>query len=82
MCVLPAPERDEKPLEDRDRSFKEWSGVLRQWCDGGKKKGRRFATRKLRLFFVCAQDMSLAECGPEGQGYEVSSSTTKGRIGY
>ncbi|CAM9925777.1 unnamed protein product [Scytosiphon promiscuus] len=76
MCVLPAPERGEKPLDERDRSFPEWSGVLRQWCEAGKKKGRGFATRKLRLFFVCAQDMSLAECGPEGQGYEVSNMLT------
>ncbi|CAM9479194.1 unnamed protein product, partial [Sphacelaria rigidula] len=28
--------------------------------------------RKLRLFFLCAHDLSLAECGPDGQGYEVT----------
>ncbi|CAN0308250.1 unnamed protein product, partial [Ectocarpus sp. 6 AP-2014] len=71
MCVLPAPESGEKPLEERDRSFEEWSGVLRKWCLEGKKKGRGFAMRKLRLFFVFPQDMSLAECGPDEQGYEV-----------
>lgn len=82
MCMLPAPEKGEKPLKEGDRSFEEWSGVLRTWCDGGKKKGKRVGTRELRLFFVCAQDWSLAKCGPDGQGYKVSSPTTNGRIGY
>eukprot|EP00903_Cladosiphon_okamuranus_P018139 g16693.t1 len=55
-------------------SFCSWeltATVLRTWCDGGKKKGKRFATRELRLFFVCAQDWRLAKCGPDGQGYKV-----------
>lgn len=29
-------------------------------------------SRKLRLFFRCAHDLSLAECGRGGQGYEVT----------
>eukprot|EP00903_Cladosiphon_okamuranus_P018140 g16693.t2 len=56
-------------------SFCSWeltATVLRTWCDGGKKKGKRFATRELRLFFVCAQDWRLAKCGPDGQGYKVT----------
>ena len=82
MCLLPAPESGEKRLEEGDRSFEKWSSLFRTWCKEGKKKGKGFARRKLRLFFVCAQDGSLAECGPDGQGYKVSSPTTNGRIGY
>lgn len=75
VCVLLAPKSGEKPLEEIDRSFEEWSAVLQKWCLEGKKKSAGVATRKLRLFFLCPQDMSLAECGPAGQGYEVSSPT-------
>ncbi|CAM9750789.1 unnamed protein product [Ectocarpus fasciculatus] len=71
VCVLPAPESWAKPLEEKDRSFEEWSATLRNWCLGGKRKGKGAATRKLRLFFLCPYDRSLAECGPGGQGYEV-----------
>lgn len=81
MCVLPAPESGEKTLDETDRSFEEWSAVLHKWRLEGKKKGKGFATRKLRLFFLCSQDMSLAECGPDGQGYEVSCPTS-GRVEY
>lgn len=68
VCVLPTPE---KPLEESDRAFEVWSAKLREWYLGGKRQGSGFATRKLRVFFLCAQDMSLAECGPKGLGYEV-----------
>eukprot|EP00752_Nemacystus_decipiens_P005495 g4975.t1 len=69
VCVLPAPANN-KLLEERERSFEEWSIRLRNWCHGGKQEGKGKATRKLRVFFLCAQDMSLVECGPKGQGYE------------
>ncbi|CAN0216321.1 unnamed protein product, partial [Ectocarpus fasciculatus] len=72
VCVLPAPESGAKPLQEKDRSFEEWSATLWNWCLGGKKKGKGLATRKLRLFFLCPYDRSLAECGPGGQGYEVT----------
>ncbi|CAN0083327.1 unnamed protein product [Ectocarpus sp. 12 AP-2014] len=72
VCVLPAPASGAKPLEEKDRSFEEWSATLRDWCLGGKRKGKGVATRKLRLFFLCPYDRSLAECGPGGQGYEVT----------
>lgn len=72
-CVLPAPKSEEKSFEERDRSFEEWSSVLRKWCLDGKKKGKGIVKRELRLFFLCPQDMSLVECGPAGQGYEVSN---------
>ena len=81
MCVLPAPESGDKTLDETDRSFDEWSTVLQKWRLEGKKKGKGFATRKLRLFFLCPQDMSLAECGPDGQGYEVSR-PANGRVKY
>lgn len=69
VCVLPAPE-NEKEL---DRSFEAWSAKLKEWSAGGKIAGRGIATQKLRVFFLCAQDLSLAECGPKGQWYEVST---------
>ncbi|CAM9844855.1 unnamed protein product [Ectocarpus sp. 8 AP-2014] len=72
VCVLPPPESGAKPLEEEDRSFEEWSATLRNWCLGGKRKGKGGATRQLRLFFLCPYDRSLAECGPGGQGYEVT----------
>ncbi|CAM9702113.1 unnamed protein product [Ectocarpus sp. 12 AP-2014] len=72
VCVLPAPESGAKPLEEKDRSFEQWSVTLRNWCLGGKRMGKGFATQKLRLFFLCPYDRSLAECGPRGQGYEVT----------
>ncbi|CAM9092024.1 unnamed protein product [Laminaria digitata] len=68
VCVLPASASD-KLLEERERSFEEWSARLRKWCRR-KREGEGKATRELRVFFLCAQDMSLAECGPKGQGYE------------
>ncbi|CAB1119512.1 unnamed protein product [Ectocarpus sp. CCAP 1310/34] len=72
VCVLPAPESGAKPLEEGDRSFEQWSATLRNWCLGGKRTGKGFATRKLRMFFLCPYDRSIAECGPGGQGYEVT----------
>lgn len=79
MCVLPAREGGAKPLDERDRSFEEWSTVLQKWFSEGQKLGSGVVTRRLRLFFLCPLDMSLAECGPDGQGYEVSSATD-GRV--
>ncbi|CAM9524551.1 unnamed protein product [Ectocarpus sp. 12 AP-2014] len=70
VCVLPAPE-SQNPLNESERSFREWSARLEKWIRDGKKTGKKFATRELRLFFLCAHDMSLAECGPKGQGYKV-----------
>ncbi|CBJ48972.1 LRR-GTPase of the ROCO family, putative pseudogene [Ectocarpus siliculosus] len=71
VCVLPAPEKGREPLTEIDRSFEKWSALLDGWVRSGKKGGRRCATRELRVFFLCPQDMSLAECGRGGQGYEV-----------
>ncbi|CAM9776791.1 unnamed protein product, partial [Ectocarpus fasciculatus] len=45
VCVLPAPESGAKPLEEKERSFEEWSATLRNWCLGGKRKGKGLATR-------------------------------------
>lgn len=73
VCVLPAPEKGREPLTEIDRSFEKWSALLDGWVRSGKKGGRRCATRELRVFFLCPQDMSLAECGRGGQGYEVGS---------
>lgn len=70
VCVLPAPESGEAPLQESDREFGQWSAVLEDWCRGGKRKGKGRATRKLHMFFLCPHDMSLAECGPDGQGYQ------------
>lgn len=81
VCVLPAPESGAKPLKERDRSFEQWSAVLQKWCLEGKKSGSGVTTRNLRVFFLCPQDLSLAECGPGGQGYEASS-PTNGKIEY
>lgn len=78
VAVLPLG-RGRKPLTELERSFDEWSAKLQEWCLGGKKDGKRFATRELRIFFLCPYNMSLAECGPTGQGYEVSS-PRKGRL--
>eukprot|EP00903_Cladosiphon_okamuranus_P009162 g8755.t1 len=68
VCVLPIPE---STLQESDRAFDQWSAVLKKWCRGGKEKGKRWGTRELRVFFLCSYDMSLAECGPGGQGYKV-----------
>lgn len=73
VCVLPGPESWEAPLQESDRKFVQWSAVLKNWCRGEKEKGKGWGTRKLRVFFLCSYDMSLAECGPGGQGYKVSS---------
>lgn len=70
VCVLP-PMEGKKPLEESERKYEKWSARLRKWCLGGKQEGKGKATRELRVFFLCAQDMSLAECGSNGQGYEV-----------
>ena len=67
-CLLP---KHEGTLSDDDRSHQRWSDRLRAWCGDGKKAGRGMVRRKLRLFFLCAHDYSLAECGPNGQGYKV-----------
>ncbi|CAM9606195.1 unnamed protein product [Laminaria digitata] len=71
VCVLP-PMEGKKPLEESERKYEKWSARLRKWCLGGKQGGKGKATRELRLFFLCAQDMSLAECGSNGQGYEAT----------
>eukprot|EP00903_Cladosiphon_okamuranus_P007165 g6957.t1 len=68
VCVLPVPE---STLQESDREFDQWSVVLKNWCRGGKEKGKGWATRELRVFFLCSHDMSLAECGPGGQGYKM-----------
>ncbi|CAM9960831.1 unnamed protein product [Ectocarpus sp. 4 AP-2014] len=68
VCVLPVPE---STLQERDRAFDQWSAVLMNWCRSGKEKGKGWRTRELRVFFLCSYDMSLAECGPGGQGYKV-----------
>lgn len=67
-CLLPAYDG---LLTEHDRGFHIWTCRLRSWCRGGKKKGKGKFRRYLRLFFLCASDFSLAECGPDGQGYEV-----------
>ncbi|CAM9744681.1 unnamed protein product [Sphacelaria rigidula] len=67
-CLLP---NHDGTLNDGDRSYPRWSNRLRAWCRDGKKAGRGHISRKLRLFFVCAHDYSLTECGPNGQGYKV-----------
>eukprot|EP00903_Cladosiphon_okamuranus_P007160 g6952.t1 len=63
VCVLPVPE---SILQESDRAFDQWSAVLKDWC-----RGTGLVTRELRVFFLCSYDMSLAECGPGGQGYKV-----------
>ncbi|CAM9209821.1 unnamed protein product [Sphacelaria rigidula] len=67
-CLLP---KHEGTLSDDDRSLSRWSDRLRAWCGDGNRAGRGMVRRKLRLFFICAHDYSLAECGPNGQGYKV-----------
>lgn len=68
VCLLP---QHVGTLSDNDRCFSRWSDLLRAWCRDGKKAGRSNISRKLRLFFLCAHDYSLVECGPNGQGYKV-----------
>lgn len=81
-CLLP-----EYPgtLTEDERRYSEWTSRLRRWCadreeaDRGMcwKKFRQccrsseYFFRELRLFFLCAHDLSLAECGPNGRGYEI-----------
>lgn len=67
-CLLPSHDGQ---LTEHDRGFDSWTDRLRAWCRDGKKKGKGKFRRRLRLFFLCASDFSLAECGPDGQGYEV-----------
>lgn len=67
-CLLPAHEGN---LSDSERSYLSWSARLPKWCHRGRKVDKGIFSRKLRLFFLCAHDMSLAECGRGGQGYEV-----------
>lgn len=77
VCVLPPLDRE---LTEDDRLFNSWSDRLKAWCKDGTKKGKgkgkvagkgKF-TQELQLFLLCAHDLSLAECGPDGQGYESS----------
>lgn len=81
-CLL--PDYPEVLTED-ERGYSQWSARLQGWCDEREEADRRTCCeqfrrfcaskekvrRKLRLFFLCAHDLSLAECGPGGQGYEI-----------
>ncbi|CAM9300333.1 unnamed protein product [Sphacelaria rigidula] len=67
-CLLPA---HEGALSEVARSYSSWSVRLQRWCHGGRVDGKGIFSRKLRLFLLCAHDMSLVKCGPGGQGYEV-----------
>ncbi|CAM9528387.1 unnamed protein product [Ectocarpus fasciculatus] len=86
VCVLPARgarlEESDRSFEKWSTALEEWCTSKSPTNDvkdpgrktrlpGFKKKLTGLVTRELRLFFLCAQDMSLAECGPDGQGYEV-----------
>lgn len=68
VCLLP---KYGEILSEDDRSYSSWSARLKTWCNEGKKEGKGKLSRKLRLFFLCAHDLSLAECGHAGQGYKV-----------
>lgn len=68
-CVLPPHDR---LLTEDDRRFETWSDRLVECCQNDKKTGNGRFKQQLRLFFLCAYDSSLAECGPGGQGYEVN----------
>lgn len=68
-CLLPP---HDESLSEQSRQLQDWSSRLESWCKHGKRKGKGISRRKLRLFFLCAHDFSLAECGPDGQGYEVT----------
>ncbi|CAM9177076.1 unnamed protein product [Sphacelaria rigidula] len=81
-CLL--PEYDHY-LTEEDRRYTNWSARLETWCNERRKAGMGTCCQKLgqfcrseekiswnlRLFFLCAHDLSLAECGPHGQGYVV-----------
>lgn len=69
-CLLPA---HEGVLPEADRSYSSWSARLWSWCHSRTKVSGRMVGTKLRLFFLCAHDLSLAKCGPGGQGYEVKT---------
>lgn len=68
-CLLPLHVGQ---LTEEQRALGVWSKRLQEWCRDGKKQGKGRFKRRLRLFFLCASDFSLAECGPGGQGYEVN----------
>lgn len=81
-CLLP---NHSGTLSEDDRAYGSWSTRLKTWCNEGKpdvdrrfREAERFVPSKetispeLRLFFLCAHDLSLAECGSAGQGYEVN----------
>lgn len=39
----------------------------------GKSKAKQSKPKRFRVRFLCAHDMSAADCGPDGQGYIVES---------
>ncbi|CAM9334472.1 unnamed protein product [Ectocarpus sp. 12 AP-2014] len=87
VCVLPARDtrlsESDRSFEKWSIALKEWctskspaKGVKNPTQKTSilgltKPQLTRLVTRELRLFFLCGQDKSLAECGPDGQGYEV-----------
>lgn len=94
MCVLPARDtrlkESDRSFKMWSTALKEWctpKSPTKDFTNPDRKtsilnlttrKLKGLVTRELRLFFLCAQDMSLAECGPDGQGYEVSRRETAG----
>ncbi|CBJ26246.1 LRR-GTPase of the ROCO family, incomplete sequence [Ectocarpus siliculosus] len=87
VCVLPARDtrlsESDRSFEKWSTALKEWCASKSPAKDAknpnrktsilglNKPQLRGLVTRELRLFFLCGQDKSLAECGPDGQGYEV-----------
>ncbi|CAM9140707.1 unnamed protein product [Sphacelaria rigidula] len=68
-CLLPA---HEEPLSEVDRSHANWTARLQGCFQRDRGVGKGTFRRELRLFLLCAHDMSLVDCGPEGQGYKVN----------
>ncbi|CAM9581938.1 unnamed protein product [Sphacelaria rigidula] len=67
-CLLPA---HQGVLSENDRSYQSWNARLQGWFQSGKVVRKGMFRRDLRLFLLCAYDMSLVYCGPGGQGYKV-----------
>lgn len=67
-CLLPP---HDGILTETDKTFSSWCNRLRQWCRERKGVHKGFSW-SLRLFLLCAHDLSLAECGYGEQGYKVS----------
>ena len=69
--LLPPREDEALELTDAEREASSWVQRLKDWRAQGKRAGKGVVSKEYRLFFLCAHDCSLAECGFEGKGYRL-----------